>query len=448
MMGEKFQSFGRTRAATRRSLGAAEAIALLKTRQAPANGMLAFGNGRSYGDSCHNDFGVLAAMGGMDAILSFDGDSGLMEAQAGVLLSQVIALAAPHGFFPAVVPGTQYVTLGGAIANDVHGKNHHLRGSFGRHVEALTLLRSDGVERRCSRTENPALFAATLGGMGLTGLILKATLRLMPVSSADIVQSVQPFSNLEDYFSRAEAIDRAHEYSVAWVDQLASGKNAGRGLLISGDHATESAPRAEAKLPLAVPFVPPVSPLNRLSLGLFNTGYRWAQSRKPGLHLTRFESFFFPLDGLKNWNRLYGPKGLFQHQSVVPLDAAPETVPLLLKAARDAGQASFLTVLKRFGNLKQPGVLSFAREGYTLTLDFPNRGARTLALLERLDAITADAGGAVNPYKDSRMPARIFAQSFPDWRMLEALRDPAFVSDFWRRTALRLPSAAMGLAAE
>lgn len=206
--------------------------------------------------------------------------------------------------------------------------------------------------------------------------------------------------------------------------------------MITGNHARYGARAARAaQARLSVPFQPPFTVLNRPFLRAFNTAYRWRKGSASGVRQTGYQGFFFPLDGVSNWNRLYGPRGLFQHQSVVPDEAARKAISELLAAARGAGQGSFLTVLKRFGALRSPGLLSFARPGYTLTLDFPNRGAATLALLDKLDAITIDAGGAVNPYKDARMGAEVFAASFPDWRQLEAVRDPAFMSDFWARTA-------------
>lgn len=441
-MSASYPSFGMTTAATAHAMTATEAVALLKAGDVRPGSLLAYGNGRSYGDTCQNTAGSLVDMRACKRILSFDGKTGVVEAEAGVLLSDIIAHAAPHGFFPAVVPGTQFVTLGGAIANDVHGKNHHRRGTFGCHVKSLTLLRSDGKTYACSPTENPRLFAATIGGMGLTGIILSATIRLMRVPSLDVVEQVTRFRDLAEYFDLSEAADAANEYAVAWIDQLAGGRASGRGLLMTGNHAEHGARVAsQAGTRLAVPFQPPLNVLNRPFLKLFNAAYRWKKGRDATPHSALYQGFFFPLDGVRDWNRLYGPEGLFQHQSVVPEEEARRAVPALLAAARLAGQGSFLTVLKRFGAQQSPGLLSFPRPGYTLTLDFPNRGAGTLALLERLDAIAVAAGGAVNPYKDARMGADVFETSFPDWRRLEALRDPAFLSDFWRRTALKLPAA-------
>lgn len=442
-MSSDFQSFGRIRKSSRRAIGAAAAQALLDSGGAGPGGLLAFGNGRSYGDSCHNDSGLLAAMRPQARILAFDPGSGLLEAEAGATLAEIIAHCAPHGWFLPVTPGTQFVTLGGAIANDVHGKNHHLRGSFGAHVESLVLVRSDRGMLTCSAQDNAALFRATVGGMGLTGLILTARIRMMRVASLDIAETVTPFASLDAYFDVAEEADAGNEYAVAWIDQMASGRKAGRGVLLAGNHAANGNLDGTIRRPrLSVPFQPPVTVLNRPFLALFNRAYHTAQVRKAGReNITGWRSYFYPLDAVGHWNRLYGPGGLFQHQSVIPCEAARETVPAMLKAARDAGQGSFLTVLKRFGAMAPRGILSFARPGYTLTLDFPNRGRGTLALLDELDRITLEAGGAVNPYKDARMAPETFAASFPGWQELEAMRDPAFISDFWRRTALRLPCA-------
>jgi FAD/FMN-containing dehydrogenase len=431
-------SFGLATPPARRAIPASEAMALLK-RGAPTPGsLLGYGNGRSYGDSCQNDTGMAVDMRPLNRIRSFNAETGVLEAEAGTLLCDVIAHAAPYGFFPAVVPGTQFVTLGGAIANDIHGKNHHRRGTFGCHVEALTLLRSDGRTYRCSQSDNVRLFEATIGGMGLTGLVLSASIKLMRVPSLDITERATRFRDLAEFFDLAEAADQANEYAVAWIDQLAGGHGRGRGLLFTGNHAehgSHAAARAGSRL--SVPVQPPFNVLNRPFLTVFNAAYRWKKGKSAAPRQAGYQGFFFPLDGLRDWNRLYGPRGLFQHQSVVPEANARRAVPALLEAARRAGQGSFLTVLKRFGDVRSPALLSFPRPGYTLTLDFPNRGRRTLRLLAELDRITVEAGGAVNPYKDARMGPETFAASFPHWQRLEALRDPAFISSFWARTAMR-----------
>lgn len=437
-MSTVFESFGRTVAPTPRVLGGRSAVETLRQGALPQR-WLPVGNGRSYGDTCQNVDGTVIDMRELRRFVSFDPASGIVEAEAGVLLSSIIKAYAPRGFFPAVVPGTRWVTLGGAIANDIHGKNHHRRGSFGCHVERLTLLRSDGTVLECSRKQNAAMFAATIGGMGLTGVILRAAIRLMPAGAIDVEERVTRFDRLEDYFVLAEAADAANEYAVAWIDQLATGPQRGRGLLLTANHIEGIPPaKAENQPRLSVPFQPPFTVLSRLGIKAFNAAYQWSQLRNPGPRRTSWDKFFFPLDAVRGWNRLYGPRGLYQHQSVLPAETAPVAVAKLLETSQRFGHASFLTVLKRFGDAKSPALLSFARPGYTLTLDFPNRGATTLAMLDALDRIVIDAGGAINPYKDARMSPDTFAASFPRWEALEAMRDPAIISDFWVRTAQKL----------
>jgi len=439
-MTQPLASFGRIFEPAAHSVSPDEAVRRLKSGMAGKGRLLAYGNGRSYGDSCLNSDGALVDMRGRSRVAYFDEADGVLAAEAGILLTDIIALAIPRGLFPPVVPGTRYVTLGGAIANDIHGKNHHRFGTFGNHVVWLDLLRSDGKVYRCSPHENASLFAATVGGMGLTGLILTAAIRLRRVSSPNVIEKRLPFASVADYLDMAEEADAANEYAVAWIDQAGGGAT-GRGVLLCANHAgpdADVAASGDAKPLLGIPFDLPFTVLSGPFVRAFNAAYGWSK-RRPALgKASNWRGYFFPLDGIGDWNRLYGPRGLYQHQSVVPADAAREALPALLAAADRAAQASFLTVLKRFGSIRSPGLLSFPRPGYTLTLDFPNRGARTLRLLEELDAIVIGSGGAVNPYKDARMPASVFDASFPDWRELERLRDPAFVSDFWRRTALKL----------
>ncbi|MBA8900881.1 FAD-binding oxidoreductase [Phyllobacterium sp. P30BS-XVII] len=430
-MTHDYESFGRIDRHRR------SAISLEEARQAfdvslPGS-YLPFGNGKSYGDSCHNDAGLLVDMRPNNQLISFDTAAGVLHAEAGMLLADIIAIAAPEGYFLPVTPGTRFVTLGGVIANDVHGKNHHRRGTFGCHVERFDLLRSDGTVANCSASENTDLFNATIGGLGLTGIIQTASIRLMRVSSLDIEERVTRFKNLDTYFDLAPKADEENEYAVAWVDQLGSG----RGILLTGNHADNgnfdiSAGRTRFGVPVDLP----VSALNFPSLKLFNTAYYHRKGSKTDTGLTGYSPFFYPLDQVKNWNRLYGRAGLYQHQSVIPEANARETIALMLEATRQAGQNSFLTVLKRFGAIASPGLLSFPRAGYTLTLDFPNRGQKTLSLLEQLDRMTIEAGGRVNPYKDQRMSAAVFKSGFPQWKQLEERRDLMFNSNFWARTAL------------
>jgi FAD/FMN-containing dehydrogenase len=396
--------------------------------------VLAYGNGRSYGDSCLNDGGTLIDMRGLDEILAFDRESGLMTCGAGLLIDRLLEVAVPAGWFPPVTPGTAFVTVGGALANDVHGKNHHSAGTFGRHVRALELVRSDGRQSICAPDLDADLFAATIGGFGLTGLVMQVTLQLMPIPSAEMAQQVLPFGDLAGFFAIAAESDVTHDYTVAWIDSLAQGRDLGRGIFFRANHAPaadEQPPDEVRSLPF--PLKPPFPLINRTTLRAFNWLYRHGQPRDGGVHRVAYRPFFYPLDRIRDWNRAYGPRGLRQFQCALPRAGAPDVIAEMLRQTLSAGEASFLTVLKLFGDKPSPGLMSFPMPGATLTLDFPNRGERTETLLARLDAITIAAGGRINPYKDARMSPESFAASFPRWRDFARHVDPGFSSDFWRR---------------
>ncbi|KRE14942.1 FAD-linked oxidase [Bosea sp. Root483D1] len=396
--------------------------------------VLAYGNGRSYGDSCLNDGGGLIAARRLGRILSFDVETGLMVCEAGVLLDEVLKLCVPAGWFPPVTPGTSLVTIAGALANDVHGKNHHRAGTFGRHVRSFELARSDGPVLTCTPTENAELFAATIGGMGLTGLITRIELQLMPVTSSEMLQEAVRFDGLGGFFDIAAESDATHDYTVAWIDSLAGGRNFGRGVFFRANHAPASdVPPAKVGPTLPFPLRPAFPLINRLSLRAFNALYRAAQPRTPEPRRIAYRPFFYPLDRVRDWNRAYGPRGLRQFQCAVPMATAREAVEAMLHLTLRAGESSFLTVLKLFGDVPSPGMMSFPIPGATLTLDFPHRGERTLKLLDALDRIAIEAGGRVNPYKDARMSAATFEASFPHWRDFARHADPAFSSSFWRR---------------
>ncbi len=397
--------------------------------------MLVFGNGRSYGDVCLNDGGHILLGRGLDRFIAFDAEQGILRAEAGVLLSEILELIVPKGWFLPVTPGTRFVTLGGAVANDVHGKNHHRAGTFGHHVRAFELVRSDGSRRVCTPTENPDWFAATIGGIGLTGLINWVEIQLRAIEGPWIQSETRRFANLSEFFQLSEASDRAHEFTVAWVDCAASGKSLGRGILLSGDFAPASVgqgKRPKAHGLLNVPFTPPLSLINQVSLKAFNTLY----ARKPeGQFLTHCEPFFYPLDAIGHWNRIYGPKGFLQYQCVLPPVAAEPATRELLERIAKSGQGSFLAVLKRFGEKPSIGMLSFPRAGVTIALDFPMLGTKTLRLLDELDEVVAEAGGALYPAKDARMKLSIVRQSFPFLVQLLSMIDDRFVSGFLKRAS-------------
>jgi FAD/FMN-containing dehydrogenase len=399
----------------------------------PAAGpILAFGNGRSYGDVCLNAGGTLLATRGLDRFVSFDASTGILECEAGVLLSDVIALTLPQGWFPAVTPGTALVTVGGAIANDVHGKNHHRAGTFAHHVLEFQLHRSDGQLLRCAPDQNADWFGATVGGLGLTGLITTARLRLRRVPGPWILGDSQRFGNLQEFFELAAQSDAAYEYTVAWLDCAASGSRLGRGVFMRGNHGPHDAQPPRERT-LRFPVTPPVSPVTGLSVRLFNELYYHRPAAQQSNAIWHYQPFLFPLDRLLDWNRLYGPRGFFQYQCVLPGTEATTALREMLRLIALSRQGSFLVVLKQFGSLPSLGLLSFPRPGVTLALDFPNRGEPTLRLLESLDAITRSVGGAVYPAKDARMSAHSFQQYFPAWRQLRDYIDPEFSSSFWRR---------------
>jgi L-gulonolactone oxidase len=331
------------------------------------------------------------------------------------------------------VPGTKFVTLGGAVANDVHGKNHEHAGSLGAHVRALGLARASGPILTLSRADNPELFAATIGGLGLTGVILWVEIQLSPIRSAMIDTETLAIDDLAGFFRIAEQ-SRDWPYTVAWIDCLAKGRATGRGFFTRGRHAETGGLSVHGAPRLDVPFDAPGGLLNAKTIGLFNACYR----RRPfvlGARQVHYDPFLFPLDGIARWNRLYGPRGFFQHQSAVPLAGAPETVRKLLELTAEFAEGSFLTVLKLFGDKPSPGVLSFPLPGATLALDFPNKGESTRRLLDRMANVVIAAGGRLYPAKDATMSAESFRIGYPGWRKLEAQRDPAIMSDFWRRVS-------------
>ncbi|WP_208598985.1 FAD-binding oxidoreductase [Desulfonatronum thioautotrophicum] len=394
---------------------------------------LAFGNGLSYGDSCLASSGHVLDMRQVDRFLSADWDEGVIRAEAGVTLEVVLALAIPRGWFLPVTPGTRYVTLAGAVANDVHGKNHHVRGTFGNHVRRLHLVRSDGPDQECSPRENADMFAATIGGLGLTGIITWVELQLMPIRSSRIVGTSIRFGSLDEFFTLSNELDPLHEYTVAWIDCLARGSDAGRGVYMVGNHALDGCLEIDPGRQLSVPFVLPFSAVNQLSLRLFNTIYY--RARKSGRHsqVIPYAPFFYPLDKILHWNRLYGPRGFQQYQCVIPECHAEAAMLEILRTVATSGTGSFLAVLKRCGDVCSPGLLSFPLPGTTLALDFPRGRDTNNSLFPRLDAIVRAAGGRLYPAKDAAMRGEDFRAFYPNWEQLESLRDPVLCSRFWKR---------------
>jgi FAD/FMN-containing dehydrogenase len=407
----------------------------------PGCSVLPFGLGRSYGDGCLNRGQALIPTSGLDRFIDFDPASGLLTCEAGVSLDDILRLVVWQGWFLPVTPGTRFVTIGGAIANDVHGKNHHTAGTFGRHVRRFELLRSDGTRRVCSPTENADWFAATIGGLGLTGLITWAEIQLARMHNPFILQETVPFGDLEEFFRINQESERDFVYTVAWVDCLARGRKLGRGLYYRGNPAPprwEALPLARSRLTrrggLSVPFNLPSFTLNRLTVSAFNFLYYHRQRGRASTRLVHYDPFFYPLDSVYAWNRIYGRRGFLQFQCVVPLgEAESGAMRELLTRISRSGMASFLAVLKTFGALESPGMLSFPRPGVTLALDFAFQGERTLALFSELERTTREAGGAVYPAKDACMTPESFAAAYPELPRFRSFVDPAFSSSLWRR---------------
>ena len=393
------------------------------------------GNGRSYGDSCLNDGGILIDARGLDRFIAFDPATGVLRCEAGVLFVDILRLVVPKGWFLPATPGTQLITVGGAIANDVHGKAHHRDGTFGRHVRCFELLRSDGSKLLCSSSENPEWYRATIGGLGLTGVILWAEIALKRIFNPYIDSETIKCMNLDEFFDVSADSDQEYEYTVAWLDCIAHGRGLGRALFSRGNHA--HANLGERPSPpgrgFTFPIEPPVSLVNGLTLRAFNKLYYHRQHKRRHRAIVHYVPFFYPLDAMLEWNRLYGPKGFYQYQCVVPKTCGQGAVRELLESITRSGEGSFLAVIKIFGDITSPGILSFPCAGVTLAVDFPNRGQCTLALMERLDAVVREAGGRVYPAKDARMSAESFQHYYPQWRELLPFIDPEFSSSFWRR---------------
>jgi len=400
------------------------------------NTLLPYGNGRSYGDSCLNAGGTAIKTRNMDNFISFDPSTGVLACEGGILFSEILRLIVPQGWFLPVTPGTRFVTVGGAIANDVHGKNHHKAGTLGRHINKFELLRSTGERMICSPHENADYFSATIGGLGLTGLITWAEIQLRRIGNPWIDAETIRYENLDEFFALCDESDRDYEYTVAWVDCSGKGKRLGRGLFMRGNHAPATAEYGQySPKSKTFPFTPPISMVNTLTLKAFNTAYYYKQLDKQTRQLQHYEPFFYPLDGILEWNRMYGRRGFYQYQCVIPMDASREAISDILEEISDKNMGSFLAVLKICGNIPSPGMLSFPIHGVSLALDFPNHGRKTEALFRRLDKIVNYGNGRIYPAKDGRMPASLFRKGYPQWQEFKNYIDPEFSSSFWRRVA-------------
>jgi len=411
-------------------------------------GVIARGLGRSYNNAAQNEGGLVVTTAGMREVLSFDPATGVVVCEAGVSLEQLMVTCLPAGWFVPVSPGTRKVTVGGAIAADVHGKNHHSAGSFARHVLSFDLLTADGDVRTVTPEADQDLFWGTAGGMGLTGIILRATLRLKKVETSRLIVDTVRTADIDETMAYLSATDKDYDYTVAWTDCLATGGNLGRSVITSGDFAVMGEIRYRNRArpldfkPSALIGAPPVFPsglLNKHTVAMLNEAwFRKAPRRRTG-EIQSIGQFFHPLDGIRNWNRVYGPAGFRQYQYVVPF-GAQDVVIRSLERISALRAPSFVTVLKRFGE-SDPGMLSFPAPGWTLALDFPARTPWLGQLLGELDDMVLEAGGRLYLAKDSRIPAELMPRMYPrfeDFRQLREQVDPAgvFTSDLSRRLGI------------
>ncbi len=392
--------------------------------------LLPYGLGRSYGDSCLNAGRELIDCCRLNRILDFNESTGMVRCESGVSLSDIVDIFLPKGWFLPVTPGTRFVTIGGAIANDVHGKNHHCAGTFGAHVRQIGLHRSNDGLVVCNSQHNSDMLRATVGGLGLTGVIAWTDIQLKPVAGPWIDAELVPFESLNAFLDFSRESNDRFEYSVAWLDCFA-GKNP-RGLFFRGNHSADRGQEFRPQRGPKLTFALPAWMLNRYSVKAFNTAYYKIHAARKGAAVVPYDSFFYPLDSVRQWNLLYGRQGFLQYQCVIPESNLEAFEELLDRIAR-SGMGSFLGVLKQFGSAPPAGMLSFPRPGITIALDFAMRGERTLKLMQSLDEIVQKSGGALYPAKDARMSPALFEASYPRWRGFVPYIDPKMSSSFWRR---------------
>jgi FAD/FMN-containing dehydrogenase len=388
----------------------------LKQKMSGRSSVIPRGNGRCYGDSALGE--TIVSTLKYNKLKSFDSETGEVECQSGALLADLLDVFVPRGWFLPVTPGTKLITIGGAIASNVHGKSHHVTGSFSNCVVSFELMLPSGEIKNCSRTENPELFVMTHGGMGLTGLILSAKIKLMPVETAYIRERIVKAANLDEIMDLFEA-SGDWTYSVAWIDCLSKGDNLGRSILMLGEHAKRSELTKPSHvehpldlkrgLQLNVPFMFPNFALNKLTMHAFNFAYYHKMFKKEVTHVTDYNTFFYPLDTVDNWNRIYGTRGFTQYQFVLPKEAGREGLRRILTRIADSGMGSFLAVLKLFG--EEESFMSFPMAGYTLALDFPIKEG-LFELLDELDEMVAEYGGRLYLTKDVRMNDETFFKTY------------------------------------
>lgn len=399
--------------------------------------LLPRGLGRSYGDSCLNENGLLIGSSLLNHFISFDATTGILRCEAGISFDEILRFAVPQGWFLPVTPGTKFVTVAGAIANDVHGKNHHTAGNFGHHVTCFELLRSSGDRVLCSREQNSELFFATIGGLGLTGFITWAEFKLKKISSSWIEQEQIQFESLQEFFELSTQSEHSHEFTVSWVDCVNASKDI-RGIFIRGNTnqpvSADNFKTHNHESSKTIPVFFPNWALNSLSIRAFNELYYRKNVSTVKTNTVHYEPFYYPLDSIHHWNKIYGKRGFLQYQFVVPFkNDSGAALAEIFKILKQSQMGSFLAVLKTFGSIPSEGLLSFPKEGVTLALDFPNHGDKLFQVLNQCDRIVKSVQGAVYPAKDARMSKENFEAFYPRLSEFEKHIDPKFSSSFWRR---------------
>ncbi len=392
------------------------------------------GFGKSYGDSCLLEGGILLDTTQMNKIISFDRESGIIRAESGISFDELLNFLVPRGYFLPVTPGTKHISLAGAIANDVHGKNHFSAGNFGNHITKFELLRSDGRRLICSPEENKDYFAATIGGLGLSGIITWAEFKCRSSPTPYFYVENIKFRNLDEFFEINEVSEESFPYTVAWIDCTAKGKHLGRGIYNRGRHAEVGKDNIPNKSPKdgAKPFPFEIALINKATTKMFNLLWYNKQIRKKTKGISHYNPFFYPLDGVGGWNKAYGKAGFIQYQFVVPLASGKETVRKILEKISSSGLSSFLVVLKTFGDIPPSGMLSFPMRGITLAVDFAV-SRNSLALCRELDVLVNEGGGRLYVAKDSRMKGADFRRYYNNYEEFSKYIDPKITSSFWQR---------------
>lgn len=409
-------------------------VTLLNRFKPSSKKILISGSRLSYGDSCLNHNGDHYNNKSNDLLINFSPENKTIKVETGITFEALLEFLVPRGFFLPVTPGTKFITVGGAISNDIHGKNHHVDGNFGHWVEEFTLLRSNGEILQCSHQKNSEMFKATIGGLGLTGFIKDCTFKLVPITSSYIDTETIKFHSLKE-FLQINSESQSFKYTVSWVDCISSSTEGKlKGHYIRGNHASTGGltPHKRASWKTIPIFFPSWS-LNSISVFLFNLLYFNRLFSKKTIKKVHYDPFFYPLDSINSWNKIYGKNGLYQFQCVLPMDVAEEGLLEILKVIKQSGQGSFLSVLKTFGNISSLGMMSFPKEGITLALDFPNRGDKTKDLLQNLYDIVLGYNGRIYPAKDQLLTRVQVEKMYPELKTFTTYKDKLFESDWWKR---------------